>query len=237
MNRKGVFCIAMAVLMLLGACQTSTEIPAATPGVTDEESTYSEEMTASEATSDPVPTELPDPSGEEATATYDSLMEQLDYSTIGSDAMPASNVALFKPGVPAPDFAAQNRDGTTVSLADYAGRTLILNFWASWCGPCQMEMPDLNALDQEWMRGGPVELLTVNATDGATETVQSATDFLDEFSYGFHVIFDTTLAIGTVYEATSIPTTFFIKPDGTLYAVIVGATERSVIEKLLEGMA
>ncbi len=221
-------CAALAAALFLGGCQPKAETPAPTAANAEAET-----VTEEASTSAP-PTEAP--TTEITTSEALNVNEMIDPASIGSADLPAPNVALFKEGVKAPDFSGKDRDGATVTLADFAGRTLVLNFWASWCPPCKMEMPDLNDLDKEWMRGGPVELLTINATDGQEETEQTATDFLDEYSYNFHVLFDTTLAIGNSYQLSGIPTTFIIKPDGTLYATIAGATEKSVIEALLEKM-
>ena len=89
----------------------------------------------------------------------------------------------------APDMTVYDRDGKEVHLSDYIGKPIVLNFWASWCGPCQMEMPDFNEKYQEL--GEEVQFLMINMTDGSRETVEKASAFIEEQGYGFPVFYDT----------------------------------------------
>ena len=87
------------------------------------------------------------------------------------------------PKIPAPDVTVYDREGNAVKLSDYFGKPIVMNFWASWCGPCKMEMPDFNEKSQELE--GKVQFLMVNMTDGARETVEIASDFIAEQGYTF----------------------------------------------------
>ena len=78
----------------------------------------------------------------------------------------------------APDFTVYDLDGNPVSLSDYFGKPIVLNFWASWCGPCKMELPDFQETYDEL--GGDVQFLIVNLTDGSRETVETASAYLKE---------------------------------------------------------
>ena len=88
----------------------------------------------------------------------------------------------------APDFTVYDAEGREVRLSDYFGKPIVLNFWASWCGPCKMEMPDFQEKYLELE--GEVHFLMVNMTDGARETVETATAFLAESGFTFPVLFD-----------------------------------------------
>lgn len=133
--------------------------------------------------------------------------------------------------VAAPDFTVFDSDGNEVHLSDYVGKPIVLNFWASWCGPCQMEMPDFHETYLEL--GDEVQFLMVNMTYGSRETQESASAFIEDNGYTFPVFYDTEGDAAMTYGAYSLPTTYFIDADG--YAV---AQAKSAInaETLLIGI-
>ena len=135
----------------------------------------------------------------------------------------------------APDFTVTSTSGEQVSLSSMQGKPVVLNFWATWCGPCTGEMPHFQTLYEEY--GGEVEFMLVNLTDGAQETQEDVLEFLEEKGYTFPVYYDTGLAAASVYGIYSIPTTFFISADGELLFYQLGAmsedTLRGAIETLL----
>ena len=120
----------------------------------------------------------------------------------------------------APDFTVTDREGNPVKLSDFFGKPIVLNFWASWCGPCQYEMPELEMAYQEL--GDDVEFLMVNLTDGYSETVSSAKRFLENAGYTFPVYFDTMIDAAQVYQIYSIPCTYFLDRNGSLVTRNVG---------------
>ena len=89
----------------------------------------------------------------------------------------------------APDFTVYDLDGNEVHLSDFIGKSVVLNFWASWCSPCKMEMPDFNEKYLEI--GEEVQFLIINMTDDSRETVETASAFIAEQSYSFPVFYDT----------------------------------------------
>jgi len=120
----------------------------------------------------------------------------------------------------APEFKYADAKGKTVSLSNLRGKTVMLNFWASWCGPCKYEMPLLQALagDKDKAAQGLI-LLTVN--DG--ESFDTVGQFMTANGYSFTVLLDTQNVITRSYNIRAIPTTFFIGQDGIIRNVKVGA--------------
>ena len=112
----------------------------------------------------------------------------------------------------APDFTAYDLEGNAHKLSDFLGKPVILNFWASWCGPCKAEMPDLEAAYLAY--GEEICFLTVNLTDGRSETVESASAYIAQEGYTFPVFFDTDQETATQCGISSIPATFFIDACG-----------------------
>ena len=128
----------------------------------------------------------------------------------------------------APDFTVLDADGQERTLSEFVGKPVILNFWASWCGPCKSEMPDFQEAYEKY--GGEIHFLMVNCT-GGRETVDSAKAFIQEEGYTFPVYFDTTYEAASAYGASSIPMTIFIDANGDLVTYGVGALSPDLIQK------
>ena len=129
----------------------------------------------------------------------------------------------------APDFTVYDGDGNEVNLSDYYGKPIVLNFWASWCGPCQMEMPDFHEKHQQL--GEDITFLMVNMTDGARETVEGASEFVAAQGYSFPVFFDTEMNAAATYGVNSLPTTYFIDADGYAIAQAMGAIDKEALQR------
>jgi len=129
----------------------------------------------------------------------------------------------------APDFTVYDREGNEVNLSDYHGKPIVLNFWASWCGPCQMEMPDFHEKHQQL--GADITFLMVNMTDGSRETVEGASEFVAEKGYAFPVFFDTGMDAAATYGVNSLPTTYFIDADGYAIAQAMGAIDEEALQR------
>lgn len=132
----------------------------------------------------------------------------------------------------APDFTVVDAEGKEYKLSDFEGKPVILNFWASWCGPCKSEMPDFEEVYLEYK--DKIHFLMVNLTDGYQETMASAQKLIAEKGYTFPVYFDTKLEAANAYYVYSIPQTFFIDKDGNLVAYAQSAISKDVLYQGIE---
>ena len=132
----------------------------------------------------------------------------------------------------APDFTALDAQGNEVRLSDYFGKPIVLNFWASWCGPCKSEMPDF---DEAYLaQGEEIQFLMVNMTDGSRETLDTAKSFVADSGYSFPVVFDVNQEAAMTYAVSSLPTTFFIGADGSMVAYAMGAIDGETLQRGIE---
>lgn len=133
------------------------------------------------------------------------------------------------PPITAPDFTVFDLDGNPVSLSDFFGKPIVLNFWASWCGPCKMELPDFQEVYNEV--GSDVQFLIVNMTDGSWETVETASAYLKEQGYTFPAYYDTQISAAMAYGVNAIPCTYFIDAQGCVAARSTGAIDAQTLQK------
>ena len=166
----------------------------------------------------------------EPPTTEPSTEESTKASTEASTEAP-TEATTEAPDLSAPDFTVYDMDGNPVKLSDYFGKPIVLNFWASWCGPCRMEMPYFEEVYKEI--GDQVQFLMVNSTDGSSETVETASTFVAEQGYTFPVFYDTGFEASMNYQAFSLPTTYFISAEGELIAKATGSIDK---ETLLYGV-
>jgi thiol-disulfide isomerase/thioredoxin len=118
----------------------------------------------------------------------------------------------------APDFELPTLDGQVVSLRDFRGRPVLLNFWASWCGPCRFEMPFLENVYQ--MRSGEgLVVLAVNLQ----ESPERVREFVESMGISFTVLLASSPEVPLAYNIRSIPTTFFIDKNGIIRDIKIGA--------------
>ena len=167
---------------------------------------------------------------------YDRLGETIPeerlvsaQTTQGTEQSGAADTTQGSQHISAPDFTVYDAEGKAVHLTDFAGKPIILNFWASWCGPCQMEMPDFQEAFEEL--GDDIQFLMINSTDGSRETVQTALDFIKKQGYTFPVFFDSSYDASYAYSAYSLPTTYFIDADGNVIAHATGMIDAQTLQQ------
>lgn len=134
--------------------------------------------------------------------------------------------------IAAPDFTVYDSAGNAVKFSDFAGQPVVLNFWASWCGPCQSEMPHFDSVYAETK--DEVVFLIVNLTDGQRETKEDAEAFITEEGYSFPIYFDSDMNAADTYGISSIPTTVFIGKDGYIVTGYKGAIDEDTLLEAIE---
>ena len=127
----------------------------------------------------------------------------------------------------APDFVVYDADGNAVRLSDFRGKPVVLNFWASWCGPCKREMPDFNEKYLELK--DKVHFLMVNVT--GNDTKEDAQAYVKQMGFAFPILFDMESSAAIAYGIHSFPTTYFIDAEGNAVAYAVGALSKASLQE------
>ncbi|HKW82866.1 MAG TPA: TlpA disulfide reductase family protein [Burkholderiaceae bacterium] len=118
-------------------------------------------------------------------------------------------VEAIAPAAAAPDFTLRTMNGPNLRLAEQRGRVVMVNFWATWCGPCRQEMPHLNRLYEKYRASGFV-LLGVNVDDDTRNAAELAT----KLGLKFPVLLDTDKGVSKLYDLSTMPSTVLIDRDG-----------------------
>ncbi len=119
--------------------------------------------------------------------------------------------------IPAPDFTLKSLDGKNIKLSEQRGDVVMINFWASWCGPCLQEMPALEQLHQRYKDLG-FTLLGVNVE----QDLKEAKAYLNKVNVTFPILFDVTNQVSNEYEISAMPTTYLVDRDGNLRKLYMG---------------
>lgn len=128
----------------------------------------------------------------------------------------------------APNFTLTTLDGKEVSLSDYQGKKVVLNFWATWCPPCKAEMPHMQNYYEDMAEQENVEILAVNLTssDVGLDKVEL---FKEDYGLSFPIPLDEEGNVGKTYQAITIPTTYMIDTTGTIQNKIVGPMDEQML--------
>jgi peroxiredoxin len=124
----------------------------------------------------------------------------------------------FKKGVSAPNFTFPDLNGNTVSLADFKGKVILLNIWATWCLPCVEEMPSMEKLYKKLKNEG-LEILAVSIDEAGAEVVGP---FMKNHKLSFPALTDTEGKTKTLYQITGVPESFIIDQDGVIVEKVIG---------------
>ncbi len=209
-TKKTLLTAAVIVILLVGATVAYNDLSRRYTPPTDGVTLPPPQETATEDTRIPEETEI---QGESTT-------ESAEGSETPEETAP--------PLEPAPDFTVQNTAGETVKLSDYIGKPVIINFWATWCGPCKSELPAFNEISAAY--GESIHFLMINLTDGGTETVEKVTAFVNDNDYTFPLYFDTEAVAAATYGVYSIPLTVFVDAKGNLLGGHSGAMSEETLE-------
>mgnify|MGYP001432771688 FL=1 len=159
-----------------------------------------------------------------AWAIYDFVIAKDEEEEIEAE------VGLEK-GNLAPDFELQTLDGETVSLSDFRGEKVMLNFWATWCPPCRAEMPDM----QKFHENTDIVILAVDLLE-TENSRKNVPDFVEEFGITFRVLLDEDSSVANRYKIQPIPTTFMIDSEGKVHNVAYGALNYDLMIQEYENM-
>ena len=129
-------------------------------------------------------------------------------------------------GHTAPDFELSTPTGETIRLSDYRGTPVIVNFWATWCGPCRAEFPEFQAAAVD--NADSLVIIGVNST--STDQAESIPTFLEEFGITFPIVLDEQGDIVDQYRVLGLPTTVFIDSNGIVNEVFTGPLNKAYIE-------
>lgn len=130
------------------------------------------------------------------------------------------------------DFIIYDQNKNKVKLSDYKNKPIIINFWASWCGPCKSEMATFNNAYNKY--GEDIQFMMINSTDGNRETFENALKFISKQRYNFPVYYDLDGDGVMTYGIYALPTTFFIDKNGIIKAQASGAIDEQTLSKGIE---
>ena len=228
----GVLLILMGVMMFTGWMNGFTAYLSGVSG-TGGQSTASVSQSASQPESEPAAV----PGSESQSSESES-----ESSQSAASSAPESGSASASELPPAPDFTLVDQNGQEHTLSDYKGKVVFLNFWATWCGPCQREMPEIQQLYEDWGEntGEVVVLGVANPMDpdrpGNADSLTTGEigDWLEEKGYTYPTVMDETGEIFAQYGISAFPTTFMIDADGNVFGYITGSLTRDIMDSIIE---
>lgn len=149
-----------------------------------------------------------------------SLEEETTTNFVEQDEGTSDLVVGLRQGNIAPDFELETLKGERVKLSDFRGKRIMLNFWASWCGPCRAEIPDMQKFYDQ--KEEDIEILAVNLIDSRPDEADNVGPFVEEYELTFPVLLDWGNVVSGIYQIQPIPTTFLIHSDGRIHNIAYG---------------
>lgn len=140
-------------------------------------------------------------------------------------------------GQKAPNFELKSLDGETFKLSDYKGQMVMLNFWASWCPPCRVEMPHMETYYQEYKEEHNIEILAVNMTTLERGSKEKVPEFVNKHELTFPILMDEKGDVKDLYEVMVYPTTYIVNAKGIITDKVNIPLDVEVIEWLVENSA
>ncbi len=224
----GILMILIGVMMFTGWMNgISSYLSGNTPSGQSSEETGKDSGTEEES-------EIEDSSNED---TASGTSDEADADT-GTEESPQAEESAAET-VPAPDFTLLDQYGNSHTLSDYKGKTVFLNFWATWCPPCRAEMPEIQEIYEEYgENNSDVIILGIASPEvGQEGSAEDIAAFLSENNYTYPVVMDTDGIMSYYYGISAYPTTFMIDKDGNVYGYVPGQITKDIMQSIIEQTA
>ncbi len=224
----GILMILIGVMMFTGWMNgISSYLSGNTPSGQSSEETGKDSGTEEES-------EIEDNSNED---TASGTSDEADADT-GTEESPQAEESAAET-VPAPDFTLLDQYGNGHTLSDYKGKTVFLNFWATWCPPCRAEMPEIQEIYEEYgENNSDVIILGIASPEvGQEGSAEDIAAFLSENNYTYPVVMDTDGIMSYYYGISAYPTTFMIDKDGNVYGYVPGQITKDIMQSIIEQTA
>lgn len=224
----GILMILIGVMMFTGWMNgISSYLSGNTPSGQSSEETGKDSGTEEES-------EIEDNSNEN---TASGTSDEADADT-GTEESPQAEESAAET-VPAPDFTLLDQYGNSHTLSDYKGKTVFLNFWATWCPPCRAEMPEIQEIYEEYgENNSDVIILGIASPEvGQEGSAEDIAAFLSENNYTYPVVMDTDGIMSYYYGISAYPTTFMIDKDGNVYGYVPGQITKDIMQSIIEQTA
>lgn len=141
-------------------------------------------------------------------------------------------IALPVAGHPAPDFTLKTLEGDALTLSEFRGKPVVINFWATWCGPCRQEFPDF----QDAATDNADRLVVIGVNNTSTDQKENVGEFITEMGVTFPIVLDETGDVAKTYQIFGLPTTIFIDENGVVLEVFTGPVNKAYIESKINDL-